>query len=789
MSSGITLTAGVRQNLLSLQNTADLMATTQQRLATGKKVNSALDNPSNFFTSQSLNDRASDLNALLDSIGQATQTLDAANNGITSITQLVQSAKSIAQQARQSTVSTDNFGAVDVSGTVANAPSSASPEVLGSLQGTDLSSRDISLSFTNQAETIGAVTGTSVGGFGGAGSTVDTGNDGNIVLTINNGSATSHDVSIAIATTDTIATTIGKINAAVDAGGSDANEAGTVHASNSGGHIALTALGSNVDFSIKTGAGGSTANTLTATGLATTSGTGTSTSLLDNIVAAGGSAGASFSLTTNGGSIKTFTFDQTGGANTGQTIGQFNTWLNANGGGTTATISGTTFSLLDGKGAGNTLKLDASSAAVKTALGLGTASTAVHADGTNRGGLGTSSTSLTRTYNSDVSLSEIDPTNLANGENLTVSIDKNDGNGSQAQVISLSGSDNLASIAVKLQGNNTISNNISVTTTGGKLKLAAKTADVDFTVGGSDASVALGLTDTNAHDSDHSSFTTTGQSKSLLDNIVAAGGAIGQTLTIQANSGAVQTITFGQNASAGQVSTLDELNSALGGLGGVTASVTGSSIHIGVAAGSTATSIKLGGDSTVINQLGLSAYTGETDGTKSAGTPSATRASLQNDFNNVLDQIDALTGDASYNGINLLNGDDLKVTFNETGSSSLTIKGVTFNSTNLGLNKLNGTQFQDNTSIDTITTATDAALSTLRTQASKFGSTLTTVQTRQDFTKNMINTLQTGADNLVLADSNEEGANMLALQTRQQLSTTALSLANQASQAVLRLFG
>ena len=85
-------------------------------------------------------------------------------------------------------------------------------------------------------------------------------------------------------------------------------------------------------------------------------------------------------------------------------------------------------------------------------------------------------------------------------------------------------------------------------------------------------------------------------------------------------------------------------------------------------------------------------------------------------------------------------------------------------------------------------TQLDTALSNLRTQASKFGSQLSTVQTRQDFTKNLINTLQTGADNLVLADTNEEGANLLALQTRQQLSSTALSLSAQADQAVLRLF-
>jgi flagellin-like hook-associated protein FlgL len=81
-----------------------------------------------------------------------------------------------------------------------------------------------------------------------------------------------------------------------------------------------------------------------------------------------------------------------------------------------------------------------------------------------------------------------------------------------------------------------------------------------------------------------------------------------------------------------------------------------------------------------------------------------------------------------------------------------------------------------------------AALTTLRSQASEFGNSLAVVQTRQDFTKMMINTLQIGADRLVLADSNEEGANMLALQTRQQLSTTALALSSQADQAVLRLF-
>ena len=98
----ITLSAGIRQNLLSLQQTADLMAQTQNRLATGKKINSALDNPVSYFTSQSLSNRASDLSSLLDSIGNATQTLQAANNGLTSLTKLVQSAQALGQQALQS---------------------------------------------------------------------------------------------------------------------------------------------------------------------------------------------------------------------------------------------------------------------------------------------------------------------------------------------------------------------------------------------------------------------------------------------------------------------------------------------------------------------------------------------------------------------------------------------------------------------------------------------------------------------------------------------------------------
>jgi flagellin-like hook-associated protein FlgL len=164
-----------------------------------------------------------------------------------------------------------------------------------------------------------------------------------------------------------------------------------------------------------------------------------------------------------------------------------------------------------------------------------------------------------------------------------------------------------------------------------------------------------------------------------------------------------------------------------------------------------------------------------------------TRLSLSVQFGAIKSQIDSLAADSGFNGINLLKGNNLSVTLNETGSSSVTITAVTYDSAGLGINNATN-NWAAAADITAASTNLTAALTTLRAQSQAFGSSLSTVQIRQDFTKATINTLQTGADSLTLADSNEEGANLLALQTRQQLSTTALSLASQASQAVLRLF-
>src|SRR4029078_5007219 len=108
--SDIVLSAGVRSNLLQLQQTSDLMTRTQTRLATGKRVNSALDNPINFFTAQGLDNRASDLTNLLDSMSTAINTIQPANNGITSITKLVQSAQALVSQAQQTSDTTVRSG-------------------------------------------------------------------------------------------------------------------------------------------------------------------------------------------------------------------------------------------------------------------------------------------------------------------------------------------------------------------------------------------------------------------------------------------------------------------------------------------------------------------------------------------------------------------------------------------------------------------------------------------------------------------------------------------------------
>ena len=144
-------------------------------------------------------------------------------------------------------------------------------------------------------------------------------------------------------------------------------------------------------------------------------------------------------------------------------------------------------------------------------------------------------------------------------------------------------------------------------------------------------------------------------------------------------------------------------------------------------------------------------------------------------FNEILNQIDQIASDSSYKGVNLLKGDDLKVVFNEDRSSYLDVEGRDATSAGLKLSAV--TAWDTNDAVDASISEVEAAINTLRDMASEFGNNYSIVQTRQDFTENLINVLE-----------NEESANMLALQTRQQLAINSLSLASQAAQSVLSLF-
>jgi hypothetical protein len=767
----IVLTAGVRQNLLSLQNTAQLMSVTQNRLATGKKVNTALDNPTNFFTSQALSTRATDLNALLDSIGQAQKTLETASQGITSLTNLVSSAKSTAKQARQAPLPITNYAAVNSNSDIAAAGNLNGSETIASLDGNagisgDFAAQPILLSFAALSEQLGQTTGAAIAapGAGGVAYSFD--------LTLG---GVTHTVSYTSAAADTITQVTAGIGASIIAQ-FGAGPAAQVAVTNSAGGLRLTATNADVDFTIAA----ANANSSLSNGAVN------STSLLDRVAANGGTAGTStLTIDVNGGAgaggtSKTITFGT--GAGQISTYAELKNELNVVGvgGGATGDVTGTAFAgvppvntanITLGLAAAdtNTIKLTVSDVGVRAAAGLDTNRTIGQT-----GGIGTTSTDLSRTYNSGATLADSDPTNLSNGGNLTITV-----NGS-AQTIGLGPNDRLADIVSKLRGNATLSNSLDFNVASGNLRITAKTADVDFqvtagAVAGTATTAGLGL------------VTTAQNSTSLLDllgtKLGTPAAAQGSTLIVAANNGATQTLTFGTNS--GEISTKAELTTALANLSGVTATLSGTTLNLQVAAGTSATSLTVGG--TAAGALGLTA--GTVSGTATTGTDTTVRANLQVDYNNTLDAITQLAKDATYSGINLLFGDNLKVVFNENGTSTLNISGVTFDANGLGLTAANGTSFQSNTQLDTIISSLDGALTALRSQASKFGSSVTTVQTRQDFTKGLINTLQTGSDNLVLADTNEEGANMLALQTRQQLSTTALSLSAQAAQAVLRLFG
>jgi flagellin len=620
--SDITLTAGIRQNLLSLQQTSANLTTTQEALATGKAVNSAAQNPSAFFTAQNLTNTANQLSALLDQIGQGQQTINAATNGLTGLTSLLQQALSTAQQAQQATTGTVNFSSI----TGGTAIAADITQVSGP---TSVASAIGAAGITASTQSTAAVNGTGIGDL----VTLGAAADGNTFVFKLGGNA---------AVTATFNTTA---NAATNTFSSAAT--------------LLTVLNSG------TGASGN----LSTEALATTDGTGgvtvTSNDLVNNFAAITGSA-------------------------------------------------------------------------------------------------------LTST---NVPAGDVSNTNFALGSALTVS----DGTHNSslyyvaANAQAADGTFNTAANLVSALNNAATAthNYITASAVGagsGFLQLSNTSGSI--TVGGALGS-ALGF-GTSAVDNNFNS---------TLNGLTS-----GSTLTVQVGSNTAHTLTFGTGA--GQISTLGGLTSALAGFTDVNASVNGSG-DIVLAATST-NPITIGGTPSSVTALGLSL--GVTTPSSTVVSASSTRTTLQNNYNGLLTQINQLAGDASFNGVNLLAGDNLTLDFNPSGTSSLTIPGVTFNAQGLGLSSLGGSQFQDNNQINTVVAAINSAISTVQAQTETFGTNSGVIGTRQTFETNMINTLQTGASNLVSADQNQESANLLTLQTQQQLEISALSIANQANQSVLKLF-
>ncbi len=596
--SDITLSAGVRQNLLSLQSTASLLSTTQEALATGKKVNSAADNPSNFFTSQSLNNRANDLSSLLNLIGQAQQTITQADTGITSLTNLVQSAKSLATQAQQSTLGAVNFS--QVTGTQAIAADTT--EISGS-------------------------------------------------------------TAVATAVSGVVAST--QSTASISSAG-------------------ITALANGDTLTFKLGASG-TVQTATFT--------------------TGSASGSSFN-----------------------TAADLQTLLNAD------------FS-------GKAVATVASGAVTLTSDDLTNDFTT---GGTN--GAGTNFAAAAHTTG--------DALTLTDGSGHSSSFFFVAGNASAANGTFTTAANLVSAIS---NGASSVHGTITPTGVGASNGFLQLDSPGSITVAGN-IGTALGLT----------TGTTNANFNSTLHSLTGS-------ISVQVGSNTTHTVTFGSGN--GQVNTKAALTAAFNGFTDITAGFN-SSGDLQFTPTSTSP-VTVGGTPGTVTSLGLSL--GTFTPTATVVSPNSTRANLQTQYNDLLTQIDQLAGDSSYNGINLLNGDNLKVTFNESGTSSLTIQGVKFNSQGLGLSAVTGTGFQDNNNINNTISNLNTALTSLRSQAASFGSNLSTVQTRQDFTKDLVNTLQSGASNLVLADTNQEGANLLALQTRQQLAITSLSLASQADQAILKI--
>jgi flagellin len=748
--SGIVLSSSVRQNLLSLQSTADLLATTQNRLATGKKVNTALDNPTNFFTAQSLDSRAGDINNLLDGIGNGVQVLQAANTGITSLQKLVDTAKSLANQALQSAVGYSTKS--NVSATITGATSN-------DLRGTT--------TYSSATATSNVITNGTAGGTTAITSAVTLGGTSASLVGVaaadGAGTAASLAMGLTLAGTPS-ATTIKAAGAPSD---------GDVLTVN-GKTITFKALDVPAAAAVPAGSG--------RTGNIVTDGNGNSTVYL-------GATAPTATVQDLANAI-----DLASGVQ--KTVNAAGAATLSNSSGTNAAIASGILTLTTGTGADLSItgKADLLNAlGLTTSIGSGPVTvtkqrtiTAASLGTLVQDGSTLNVNGKTVTFkNAAAPLAANVPTGSGVSGNLVT-----DGNGNSTvylqgatmadtlKAIDLATGVQTATIASGAATLAVASGQVASSVVSGSLHISTGTnADLAIT-GTGNALSALGLT---GNTGTGTSFTA-GRS-------AAAGSLSGKTLTFTSfNGGSAVNVTFGDGTN-GTVKTLDQLNAAL--LANNLTSTVDSTGKLTISTTNDYASSTLG-SATAGGAIGGTLTSAVTFTIASApvvdASAQAVRSNLVSQFNGILTQITTTSQDASFNGVNLLGGDQLKLTFNETGKSTLSITGVTFNAAGLGLaNLVQGSDFIDNSATNKVVANLSSASTLLRTQASALGSNLSIVQIRQDFSKNLINVLQTGSSNLTLADTNEEAANSQALSTRQSIAVSALALANQSQQSVLQL--
>jgi flagellin-like hook-associated protein FlgL len=747
MSSNVVLSAAVRQNLLSLQTTAQLLATTQTDLATGNKVNSALDDPTSYFTAQGLNSRASNISNLLNGISNGIQVLQAAHSGITSLLNLVQNAQSVATQALQAPIgystksnySTTIGGATssDLRGTTTYTNAIANGNILygGTSGGTTAA---------NATSTLGATAATLVSSTAvvstSGGTTVIVAGDALTAATLGLSSASLAGDSLTVN-----GHTISFLQAALPSAAGLAtgqSEAGNVVTDGSGNSTIY--LGTNATTSTATIAdllnavdlaSGSQYISVVTGGVATLAGSGSS--IAAGVVTVKGSTGADLTVTG--------TADLLHALNLTSATGTGNASLSA----PRATGAASLATLIQ---AGSTLSVDG-----HTITFVNQNKNAVGAVPTGSGSNGNIATD--GNGNSTVFLQGATVADLLNAVDIAT--------GTQTATIA-SGTAALTTA--------TGATNSSISS--GVLKISTGTT-LDLTISGTgNALSALGLA---GNTGTQTAFTAARTS--------TPGSLSGKTLTFTSfNGGTAINITFGDGTN-GTIKTLSQLNSALAA-DNLTASINTTG-NLTISAGNDFASSSLGSAAAggAIGGTATTALTWTTAGAPVQDASSQTiRANLVIQYNVILNQINKTAQDASFNGVNLLNGDNLQLVFDETAKSTLNIQGVTYDANGLGLaNLTQGVDLVDNHSTNQIMASLQTATSALQSLASTLGSNLSVVQNRQTFNAALVNVLQTGASNLTIADPNELAAKSQALTTRQAIAVQALALANQNQQSVLQL--